>query len=385
MNRKIMRCIDEVPAGDLKGKRVLVRAGLDLSLDDKGEATDVFRVQKACPTLKYLSERGARVIILSHIGRDPEETNAPVGRAINKYLKVFYVPDLLGPAARDAVDSMKEGEIVLLENLRQRYDLEKANDESFARSLASLGEIYVNDAFSNSHRQHASMIGIPKLLQSYAGFIVRDEIAALTEALHPPSPSLAIIGGVKFETKDPVIRSFLEKYTKVCVVGAIANDCLKSKGFPVGRSHVSGHAPARDVCENPHLIAPSDVTVERSDNQAMVKNPADVLPGDKIVDIGPDTVAEIAPHIASAKFITWNGPTGVSEDGYTFYTHTIAELIAKRMERGGARCIIGGGDTIAALRDSGIPEERLGFFSTGGGAMLEFLLRGTLPAIEALG
>ena len=380
-----MRCIDEIPAGDLKGKRVLVRAGLDLSLDDKGEVTDVFRVHKAIPTLKYLSERGARVIILSHIGRDPEETNAPVGRAINKYLKVFYVPDMFGAVAKDAVNAMKDGEIILLENLRQRYDLEKANDESFARSLASLGEIYVNDAFSNSHRPHASMIGIPKLLPSYAGFLVRDEISALSEAFHPPQPSIAIVGGAKFETKDPVVRSFLEKYTKVCVVGAIANDCLKGKGFPIGRSRVSEHAPAREVCENPHLITPSDVTVERSDKQAMVKKPQDVQADDKIVDIGPDTVAEIAPHIASAKFITWNGPTGIFEDGYIFNTHAIAELIAKRMERGGAHCVIGGGDTIAALKDSGIPEERLGFFSTGGGAMLEYLLKGTLPAIEALG
>ncbi len=380
-----MKCIDEIPAKDLKEKRVLVRAGLDLSLDDKGEVTDMFRVQKAIPTLKYLSEHGARVIILSHIGRDPQETNAPVGRAINKYLKVFYVADMLGSAARDAVNAMKDGEIILLENLRQRYDLEKANDGNFARSLASFGEIYVNDAFSNSHRPHASMIGIPKLLPSYAGFLVRDEVSALSEALHPPQPSIAIVGGAKFETKDPVVRSFLERYAKVCVVGAIANDCLKGKGFPVGRSRISEHAPAREVCENPHLITPSDVTVERCDKQAFVQKPKDVQIDDKIVDIGPDTVAEIAPHIASAKFITWNGPTGIFEEGYVSYTYAIAELIAKRMERGGAHCVIGGGDTIAALKDSGIPEEKLGFFSTGGGAMLEFLLKGTLPAIGALG
>ena len=379
-----MKCIDEIPVGDLRGKRVLVRAGLDLSLDDKGEVSDVFRIQKACPTLKYLSEHGARVIILSHVGRDPQATNAPVGRALNKYLKVFYVPDIFGSVARDAVNAMKEGEIVLLENLRQRYDLEKANDESFARSLASLGETYVNDAFSNSHRLHASMIGIPKLLPSYAGFIVRDEVVELTGALHPPRPSLAIVGGTKFETKDPVIRAFLEVYDHVCVVGAIANDCLKGKGFPVGRSKISEHAPAREVCENPHLIVPTDVTAERPDKQAFVKKPQDVQADDRIVDIGPDTVATLAPYIRDAKFITWNGPTGIFEEGYISYTNAIAELIAKRVEKGGLHSVIGGGDTISALKASGIPEEKLGFFSTGGGAMLEFLLKGTLPGIEAL-
>lgn len=379
-----MKCIDEIPKGELKGKRVLVRAGLDLSLDETGEVSDVFRIQKACPTLKYLSDCGARVIILSHIGRDPGATNAAVGRALNKYLKIFYAPDLLGAVAHNAIRAMKEGEIILLENIRQYYDLEKANDDSFARSLASLGEMYVNDAFSNSHRPHASMIGVPKVLPSYAGFIVRDEVVELTEALHPPHPSLAIVGGSKFETKDPVIRSFLEVYDHVCVVGAIANDCLKGVGFPVGRSKISEHAPAKEVCENPRLIVPTDVMAESPDKKALVKKPEDILPDDKIVDIGPDTVATLAPFIAEAKFITWNGPTGIFEEGYISHTSAIAALIAKRVEGGGLHSVIGGGDTIAALKESGIPEEKLGFFSTGGGAMLEFLLKGTLPGIEAL-
>src|SRR3989338_10408640 len=380
-----MKCIDEVPAGELRGKRVLVSAGLDVSLDKEGEVIDLLRVQKSCPTLKYLAGAGARVIILSHIGRDPSLTNAPVGSALRKYLPVSYVPDLFGPVAQGAVQAMHEGEIVLLENLRQQYDLEKTNDASFAASLAALGDIYVNDAFSNSHRPHASMIGIPKLLPSYAGFIVRDEVVELTGALHPPRPSLAIVGGTKFETKDPVIRAFLEVYDHVCVVGAIANDCLKGRGFPVGRSKISEHAPAREVCENPHLIVPTDVTAENSEKKALVKNPGDVLPDDKIVDIGPDTVATLAPYISEAKFITWNGPTGIFEEGYTAYTSAIAELNATRVAKGGVHSVIGGGDTTSALKASGIPEEKLGFFSTGGGAMLEFLLKGTLPGIVALG
>jgi len=376
-----MKCIDEIPASELKGKRVLVRAGLDLSLDKNGKAIDELRLQKAPATLHYLSEAGAKVIILSHIGRDPSFTNAPVAEALKKYLPVFYVPDLLGAVAREAVQTMKDGEIVMLENLRQQYDLEKANDPVFARQLASLGDMYVNDAFSNSHRPHASMIGIPKLLPSYAGFILRDEVAHLSKALHPIPPALAIIGGAKFETKDPVIRSFLVTYDHVCVVGAIANDVLLVQGFPVGRSRISEHAPEKDVVDNPKLIGPVDVTVEREDGQARVKKPQEVEPGDKIVDIGPDTIAKLAPIVEQASFIIWNGPSGLYEDGYTAYTIAIGELISKSS----AEKIVGGGDTIALLQESGFNETQLGFLSTGGGAMLEYLLKGTLPGIEALG
>jgi len=375
-----MKCIDELSQKELKGRRVLVRAGLDVALDKNGKVIDRLRIQKSIPTLKYLSDAGARVIILSHIGRDATLTNAPVREALKKYLPVFYVPDIFGPAAKSAIAAMKEGEILMLENLRQQYDLEKANDESFARSLASLGDIYVNDAFSNSHRSHASMVGVPKLLPSYAGLLVCEEIKHLTEALNPTHPALAIIGGAKFETKAPVIDSFLQKYDHVCVVGAIANDVLRVQGFPVGRSRISEHAPEKGVIENPKLIGPVDVTAEREDRQAFVKKPNEVLAGDKIVDIGPDTVKKLAPVIANARFIIWNGPTGLYEDGYTSYTLAIGELLAKS----DAHKVIGGGDTIALLQKCGLDETKLGFLSTGGGAMLEYLLKGTLPAIEVL-
>lgn len=376
-----MKCIDELSPAELKGKRVLVRAGLDLSLDKHGEAINELRLQKAPETLRFLSEAGAKVIVLSHIGRDITNTNAPVARALQKYLPVFYIPDLFGHVAQSALSAMKDGDIVMLENLRQHYDLEKANDETFTRSLAALGEIYVNDAFSNSHRAHASMVGIPKFLPSYAGFIIRDEVEHLSEALHPTHPALAIIGGAKFETKDPVIRTFLSSYDHVCAVGAIANDVLRVKGFPIGRSKISEYAPGREVVENPKLIMPLDVTVVNSAGHASVKKPQDVRADDKIVDTGPDTIQALAPIIASAKFIIWNGPTGIYEAGYTAYTLAIGELLSAS----GARKVIGGGDTIALLQDNGINGEKLGFLSTGGGAMLEYLLKGTLPGIEALG
>lgn len=377
-----MRRIDELSMNELKGKRVLVRAGLDVSLDKNGQVIDLLRIQKSCPTLKFLSDAGARCLILSHIGRDPALTNAPVAEALKRNLHrpVFYVPDIFGHAARGAIEAMKDGEILMLENLRQKYDLEKANDASFARSLAALGELYVNDAFSNSHRAHASMVGIPQLLPSYAGLLLCEEIEHLSEALHPSHPALAIIGGAKFETKSPIINSFLGKYDHVAVVGAIANDFLRVRGFPVGRSRISEHAPGKDVIDNPKLIGPMDVTAEREDGQAFVKLPKDVLESDKIVDIGPDTVKKLAPVIREAKFIIWNGPTGLYEDGYTSYTIALGELLCKSS----AHRVIGGGDTIALLQKSGLDETKLGFLSTGGGAMLEYLLKGTLPGIEAL-
>src|SRR3989338_2750272 len=379
-----MRCIDEIPVVELKGKRVLIRSDFNVPLSADGEVGDVFRLRRGWETIQYLSLRGARVIIISHIGRDPEQSIEPVARALKRFGAVIHVPDIVGAAAKGAAGAMRDGEILLLENLR-RDPREKKNDESFARELASLADIYVSDAFAVSHREDASLVGVPKFLPSYAGLLMLDEISHLKEALNPPQPSLAIVCGSKFETKDPIIRLFLEKYAHVCVVGAISSDCLRGNGFPVGRSKVSEHAPAKDVCGNIHLLTPIDVTVERSDKQVSVKKPQDVLPDDKIVDIGPDTVAALAPFIAEAKFITWNGPTGIFEEGFISNTSAIAVLIAKRIEKGGAHCVIGGGDTIAALQESGVPEEKLGFFSTGGGAMLEFLLRGTLPAIDALG
>jgi phosphoglycerate kinase len=378
-----MRCIDELAASELRGKKVLVRAGLDLSLDERGEVSDMFRVKKALPTLRFLSEAGAKVIIISHIGRDETNTNAPVQRALSHHVKTTYVPDLFGHLAISAIEAMKEGEILLLENLRQHYDLEKAKDLEFTKELAALGDIYVNDAFSNSHRDHASMTGVPGLLPHYAGLLLRDEIKELTGALNPPRPAFAIIGGAKFETKIPVIKLFLDKYDHTFVVGALVNDVLKAQGHEVGRSKVSDELPPPAVVGHPRFVIPNDVTAQRSDGHAYVKKPNDVTSDDKIVDIGPDSVALIAPHLERANFILWNGPTGIYEEGFISYTHAIAEMISRRVAEG-AHVVIGGGDTIAALEGSGIPEEKLGFLSTGGGAMLEFLVKGTLPAIEAL-
>jgi len=244
-----------------------------------------------------------------------------------------------------------------------------------------LAEIYVDDAFAAAHRAHASIVGVPRLLPSYAGFLMRNEVREIDAARAPQSPSFAILGGAKFDTKAPLIKLLLEKYDHLFIAGALANDVFKARGLPVGRSLISKELPDASVLEHPHFVAPVDVTVERSDGQARVKKPQEVEADDKIVDIGPDSVALIAPYIASAKFILWSGPTGMYESGYVSWTTAIAELVAKS----DARKVIGGGDTIAAIEESGVPHENLGFLSTGGGAMLEYLLKGTLPGIAALG
>lgn len=378
-----MKCIDQVPVEELRGKRVIVRAGFDLSLDERGEVNDFFRVERALATLTFLKNAGAKTIILSHIGRDPSLTNAPVARTLKRYMPAVYLPELVGPRAQAAVASMKDGETLLLENIRQQYEEEKSNDPGFAKALASLGELYVNDAFSNSHREHASMVGIPALLPAYAGFIVRDEVEHLSRALRPQHPSLVIIGGSKFETKGAVVRSFLESYEHVILVGAIANDILKMRGISVGRSKTSDRAPQKSVALNPKLIVLPDVTVESVDGRARVKKVTEIGPDDMTVDIGPDTVALMAPLIEKAKTILWNGTTGVYEHGYNHFTKQIADMIAARVEEG-VTSVIGGGDTIAALDAADAHKERLGFLSTGGGAMLDFLLEGTLPALRML-
>jgi 3-phosphoglycerate kinase len=374
-----MKCIDEMPAGDLKGERVLVRVDYNLPLNEQGEVSDLFRLKQGWKTIQYLARAGARVLVLSHIGRDPEETMEPVAKAAKQLGQVAFVKDITGPLAQEASAVMKDGEIAILENVR-RDARETGNDEGFAKELSALADIYVDDAFAAAHRAHASIVGVPKFLPHYAGFLMRDEVKNIDAARVPRSPSVAILGGAKFETKAPLIKLLLEKYDRVLVVGALANDVFKARGLPTGRSLISKELPESSILDHPHFLAPVDVTVENSAGQASVKKPEAVGPDDKIVDIGPDTVAQMTPLLTAAQFILWAGPTGMYEKGYLHYTQGIAEAIA--MSKG--QKVIGGGDTIAAIEATGVDKAGLGFLSTGGGAMLEYLLKGTLPGVEAL-
>ena len=377
-----MKCIDELPASELKGKRVFLRTILNLPVDSNGVPEDVFRLKRALPTIEYLVKSGARTVIAGYFGRKGASMR-PVAESLIRLaphlpIKFLGTPFTHVPAE---VNALKDGECLVIENTRLDPG-EETNDPGFVDFLASLGDIFVSDAFPDAHRSYASNVGIAGKLPSYAGFLMRDEVNQLNSARTPEGPSFAILGGAKFETKAPLIHTLLQNYDHVFIGGALANDVFKAKGFPVGRSLISKELPTYDVLSNPHFVSPVDVTTEGSDGQAHVKKPPDVQDDDKIVDIGPDSVAAIAPLIADAKFILWNGPTGLYEAGYISYTHAIAELIEKAYARG-AQVVIGGGDTIAAIEDL-IPQGKLGFLSTGGGAMLEYLLKGSLPAIDVL-
>lgn len=378
-----MQCIDTLSESDLRGKRVLLRTSLNLPVAADGTVGDTFRLHRALPTIHFLVERGARVILVGYLGRKGDSMR-PVAEALQKLAHetpIYFFGTPFSHAAAE-VAALKDGECLILESTR-RDPGEESNDPAFIDLLASLADIYVGDAFAEAHRDYASNVAVARRLPRYAGLLIRDEVEQLSAARAPRSPSFAILGGAKFETKSPLINELLKTYDNLFLTGALANDVFKAQGLPVGRSLISQELPAPEVLQNPRFIAPVDVTAENLEKQAKVKKPGEVSEDDKIVDIGPDTITRIAPLISDAKFILWNGPTGLYEDGYASYTHAIAELVAHAASNG-AQVVIGGGDTIAAILESNVSPKALGFLSTGGGAMLEYLLKGTLPGIAAL-
>lgn len=375
-----MRCIDELGYAELKGARVFLRTSLNLPVAADGSVSDLYRLRRAVPTIEYLVGHGARVVIAGYLGRKGDSMR-PVAEALMELkpdIQMYFFGTAFDSAKAEA-EKLRDGECLILESTR-RDPGEEANDPAFAKLLADTADIFVSDAFAEAHRDYASNVGVAKLLPHYAGFLMRDEIRELSAARSPETPSLAILAGAKFETKAPLIKELLKTYDRVFLAGALANDVFKARGFEVGRSLTSDELPGPDILEHPRFTAPTDVTVENEEGHARVKLPENVDARDKIVDIGPDSVRDLVPFIESAKCILWNGPTGLYEAGYISWTHALAELIAKS----DARKVIGGGDTIAAIEESGVPLEHLGFLSTGGGAMLEYLLKGTLPGIAAL-
>lgn len=370
------KTLDELP--DVRGKRVLVRSELNAPVEN-GVVTDTYRIEQAVPTLRELIERGAKVIVIAHIGREPSETLAPVADALRRLLPtVEFVPSLVGEAVSQAVESLPEGGIVLLENLRSEAG-ETANDPAFAESLALLAEYYVDDAFGATHRAHASIVGVATRLPAYAGRLLERELVEMAKGLEPESPSLFILGGAKFETKEPLLEAALPRYDRVFIGGALANDFLKAEGFVVGRSLVSeGVEKAAELMASGKILLPVDVVVEGPEG-VVTKRADQVGPEDMIVDIGPESVTELGVHIAHANTILWNGPLGLFEKGYTQSTEQVAELVADAK----GHSIVGGGDTVAAIRELGLAE-KFNFLSTGGGAMLDYLVDGSLPGVEVL-
>lgn len=344
---------------------ILVRAALNVPVE-KGRVANEYRLRRALPTIRYLAERGARVILIGHLGEKGTETLKPVAEALGALVRgVSFFDETIGARARTAIRDLAPGNMLVMENLR-RHKGERTNDRAFAKELASLADIFVQDSFDTCHRPHASIIGVPKLLPSYAGLLLMEEIDELSRALTPKKPALAVIGGAKFSTKEGVLNALLKTYDHVFVGGALANDFLKASGKEVGKSLVSDSVDEREIKKilaNPRLVVPID----------------SVIKDGEILDHGPRTIALLALLAAKAKTILWNGPLGNYENGFSDATNAFARAVADSS----ARSIVGGGDTIAAVENLGLLP-RFSFVSTGGGAMLQFLARGTLPGIEAL-
>ena len=374
-----MKTIETLTEQELRGKKVVLRVGFDVPVDS-GHVTNDFRIREALPTINFLTERGARVILISHIGRKKEETLAPVHTALTQYMKAQFVPALVGPHVEGAIAALQDGEVLLLENLRGN-DGETANDEAFAKTLASYGDLYVDEAFSVAHRAHASIVGIPKFLPSYAGLGFAREVAELRKAFTPTSPAIFVIGGAKFDTKLPLVKKFIELYDAIYVCGALAHDVWEARGISVGAS-LTSDVPLTDttIINHPKVILPIDVRVQALDGSVRDTVPGRIEGTESIMDAGPRSVDAMLDALKAGGTVLWNGPLGFYERGFTAGTEAFAEGVA----HADVRAIVGGGDTVASIESLGL-DEKFTHVSTAGGAMLEFLEKGTLPGIEAIG
>ena len=362
---------------DLQGKRVIVRASLNVPVKD-GVVSNQFRIMRALPTINYLRHQGARVIIVAHIGRNPDETLEPVYNVLKDLLPITFSKQSTGELAATAVENLAEGEVLLLENIRSD-EREKVDSDELATELAAFGELYVNDAFAASHRAHASLSALAKQLPACFGMNFIHEYEELSAVMNPNSPSLFILGGAKFDTKMPLVEEYIERYDKVLVAGALANDVFKARGYEVGTSLVSDvDLTGNALLANDKLIVPIDVMVKGPDGVRTCA-PNEVTNTESILDAGPATIELLQAHIDSAATILWNGPLGDYEHGFATQTEALATAIAEAP----GYAVLGGGDTIAAI-EALCCQEKFGFLSTAGGAMLTFMETGSLPAIDAV-
>ena len=385
---------------DLKGKRALVRVDFNVPLD-AGEITDDTRIVAALPTIKYMVEQGAKVILCSHLGRPkgekrPEFSLAPVGEALAAKLgqSVKFVSDCIGPDVAAAVDAMSDGDIVLLENVRY-YNEETANDPEFAKNLASVADLYVNDAFGTAHRAHASTEGVSKFLSpSVCGYLIAKELQFLGEkTANPERPFVVILGGAKVSDKITVIDALLEKADTVLIGGAMAYTFALAQGGEVGDSltepdkiETAKAALDKAAAKGVEFLLPEDhFCADSIDFGAKTLGATQVFDGNipagwSGVDIGPKTIAKYSAAVKDAKTVLWNGPMGIFEIADSSKgTFAVAETIADS----DAISIIGGGDSVKAIKKSGV-SDKVTFMSTGGGASLEFLEGKALPGVVAL-
>lgn len=380
---------------DVRGKRVFVRCDFNVPVVD-GRITSDSRIVRTLPTIRDILKRGGSCLLASHFGRpkkgpDPQYSLAIVAARLSELLNrpVPLIPDCVGPKAEAASKALKPGDVALLENLRFHPEEEK-NGPAFAKSLAGLADLYVNDAFGASHRAHASIAGIPKHLPSAAGLLVAAEVEHLGGLVKdPPRPFLAILGGAKVSDKIEILESLVERVDAVLIGGAMAYTFLAARRIPIGKSRfepemvaTAGKILARAQARGAAVVLPVDhvtVTEFRPDSPTKVEGPA--ISADRMgVDVGPKTVAAYAAEIAKAASVLWNGPAGVFEvPAFAQGTRRLAEILASAK----AKVVVGGGDSASAVEEMGLAD-RMAHVSTGGGASLEYLAQGTLPGLEAL-
>lgn len=381
---------------DCKGKTVLVRVDYNVPVEN-GRVTDDTRIRASLPTLRHLMGQGAKLVLVSHLGRpkakpDPKYSLKPVADRLQELLgqPVSFCPAVIGPQAQTAVQALRPGQVLLLENVRFHEEEEK-NDPAFAKALASLAELYVSDAFGTVHRAHASTAGVAQYFpKAAAGFLIAKELEFLGQAVYRPvHPYVAVLGGAKVEDKIAVIRSLLERADTLLIGGAMAYTFLKAQGHGIGKSlldapHVglAGDLLAEARRRGKTLLLPSDhrIAPEATPNAKAAVCGIDIPDGQMGLDIGPETERRYAAEIAKAKLVVWNGPMGMFELS-AFAQGTVA--IARAMAASGAVTVVGGGDSVAAVNQAGVAD-KMSHISTGGGASLEFLEGRTLPGIAVL-
>ena len=393
--------VEDLQVDKLRGKIALVRVDFNVPLDETGAVADDIRITSALPTIEYLIEKGFRLVLVSHLDRPKGEWKdslslAPVSRRLDELMgqRVIFVDDPLDDGVVNRIRGMTGENVFLLENIRF-YPGEETNDIAFSRTLAQIGDFFVNDAFGTAHRAHASTVGVTQLLSPcVAGLLMKSEIDSMMKALSlPEKPFVAIIGGAKVKGKIDVIRNLFGKVDALLIGGAMANTFLVAKGFPVGASKydtervkIAGSLIEESeevACE---LLLPQDCVITRKleSDAAWKIVAADEIPdGWMAVDIGPLTKETFRERIVSSRTVVWNGPMGVFEvEPFSEGTIEIARIVAETTKRG-AFTLLGGGDSVAAIRQAGL-EKEISHISTGGGASLEFLAGNMLPGIEAL-
>ncbi|MFC5066408.1 phosphoglycerate kinase [Flaviflagellibacter deserti] len=392
------KTLDDI--SDLAGKRVLVRVDFNLPMEN-GRVTDDTRIQAALPTIRDLTSKGGRAILIAHFGRPKGKRDEAqslqhilpdVSQALGQ--PVAFAPDCIGPDAERVVAAMKDGEVLLLENLRF-HPGEEADDEAFTKELAKLGDIFVNDAFSVAHRSAASVVGLAKLLPAYAGRSMQQELEALAKALsHPEHPVAAVVGGAKVSTKIDLLSNLVGKVDTLIIGGGMANTFLAAQGMDVGKSLCEHDlvGTANDILKtakekNCRIVLPIDVVVAKefkahASNQAVLAE--GVAKDEMILDAGPRSVLEVSKLLEHTKTLVWNGPFGAFElEPFDRATVAVAKKAGALTKEGKLLSVAGGGDTVAALNHAGAADD-FTYISTAGGAFLEWLEGKPLPGVEAL-